>query len=294
MKQQDQTKNFFKKFAKEWADASKNISSESVNIIKQRNSIVEKFAKRYLKKGDMTLDVGCGTGDLVTSLIKSGYNAIGIDFAQDMINQAKSSAKREKVTEKNFITISFFDYTSDKKFNLISANGFIEYISYDAFLEFIQKSYNMLDDNGILIFGSRNRLFNVFSFNDFSDNEINLNTITNLSKECIFFNTTKNLENVLNSDFHQKLTENIQKHHNTGINVDTRFQYTPFQIMEILKQMNFTILDILPIHIHLLSTGAKEIHPEIHSYLSNLIQEKSDLHLRLIPQSSSFMIVARK
>ena len=64
--------------------------------------------------------------------------------------------------------------------------------------------------------------------------------------------------------------------------------------MEILKQNKFTILDIFPIHIHLLSTGAKEIHPEIHSYLSNLIQEKNDLHLTLIPQSSSFMIAARK
>ena len=294
MKQQDQTKIFFEKFAKEWADASKNTSIESVNIIKQRNDVVKKFASKYLQKGDTTLDVGCGTGDLIISLIKLGYNAIGIDFAKDMINEAKSLAKKEKVSEKIFITNSFFDYTSDKKFNLISANGFIEYISYDEFLEFIQKSYNMLADNGILIFGSRNRLFNVFSLNDFTEQEMNLNTIKNLNEECIFFNKTKNLEDVLNSDFRQKLTENIQKHHNTGINVDARFQYTPFQIMEILKQNKFTILDIFPIHIHLLSTGAKEIHPEIHSYLSNLIQEKNDLHLTLIPQSSSFMIAARK
>ena len=191
MKQQDQTKIFFEKFAKEWADASKNTSIESVNIIKQRNDVVKKFASKYLQKGDTTLDVGCGTGDLIISLIKLGYNAIGIDFAKDMINEAKSLAKKEKVSEKIFITNSFFDYTSDKKFNLISANGFIEYISYDEFLEFIQKSYNMLADNGILIFGSRNRLFNVFSLNDFTEQEMNLNTIKNLNEECIFFNKTK-------------------------------------------------------------------------------------------------------
>jgi len=294
MKQQDQTKIFFENFAKKWAKNSKNTDLEFVNVIKQRNDFVEKIAEQYISKGDSTLDVGCGTGDLVIDLIKRGYKSIGIDFSKDMIKEAKFFAKSKGIADKNFINISFFDYNSDKKLNLISANGFIEYISYVEFIEFVKKSYNMLEDNGILVFGSRNRLFNIFSFNDFTNQEISLNTIQNLIKECISFSKSDNLKDILNSKFHQNLSENIKKHKNTGINVDTRFQYTPFQIIDILKQNNFKILDLYPNHIHLLSTGAKDISPEIHGYLSNLIQEKNELHLRLIPQSSSFMIAVRK
>ncbi len=293
-KQQKQTKNFFEKYSKKWHTETRKNSKYFVNVIKQRHDYTRNLSSKLLNKNAKTLDVGCGTGDLVISLLQKGFDSYGIDFSSSMIKKAKTEAKLLKLSADRFILNSFFKFATTKKFDFISANGFIEYISENELKDFISRSYKLLEKHGILVIGSRNRLFNVFSFNDYTKEEIKGGYINSLLEECILFNNYKNLKNLLMQNYIQKSLQNLRKHGFTGVNVNSRYQYTPCQLITMLKNNGFEIIDLYPIHIHLFTTSAKLMQKELHDYLSNKIQNQKDIHLQLIPQSSSFMVAAKK
>ena len=241
----------------------------------------------------------CGTGDLVISLLRRRFDAYGVDFAASMIEKAQSDAKQAKLDPNRFSVKSILDYDSDFKFDLISANGLIEYLSVDEYYDFVKKSHDLLAENGIITIESRNRLFNIFSFNKYTEAEINLGQINHLIEEAILFNSVKSLDELLTKGLKVKLDTNLHQHEFTGnefinIKVDKRFQYTPFQLIDKLKENGFKILDLRPIHLHGITTGAKMQDPETHTTLSYFLQNKKNIHLNIIPQASSFMIAARK
>ena len=294
--QQRQVKKVFENHANKWFKKASKNEKNSINIIKQRNHFVEETARNLLKKVDKTLDVGCGSGDLVLALQKAKFDAYGIDFARSMIKKATLRANRLGLHKEKFSTISFFDYKTDLKFKMISANGFIEYISEQELQKFLNDSYDLLGKNGLLVLSSRNRLFNVFSNNSYTHSEIKMSNISELIKECIIFNEAKNFQSLLTKKFKSKIHSNLKLHDRKGsdISVDTRYQYTPFQLIEFLKKFKFKPIEICPIHIHLFPTNTRNNPPRLHDYISNYIQNQKNIPTQFIPQSSSFIIVARK
>lgn len=294
--QQIQVKKAFENHANKWLKKAKKNDKNSINMIKQRNYFVEDIAKKFLKKGNKILDVGCGTGDLVLALQKSKFDAFGIDFAKSMIKKASLRANRLHLDKEKFSAVSFFDFKTDLKFKMISANGFIEYISKKELEKFLKNSYFMLDKNGFLVFSSRNRLFNVFSNNEYTNSEIKMSNITELIKECIIFNDAKNFKNIYSKKFKSKIRSNLKLHNRKGsdIPVSTRYQYTPFQLMDLLKNNGFKTIELYPIHIHVFPTNTRNNPPKIHDNVSNHIQNQKNIPIQFITQSSSFMIVARK
>ena len=115
-KQQKQVKRVFESHANKWSKKASRNEKNAINIIKQRNHFVEEIARKLLKKGDTTLDVGCGSGDLVIALQKARFDAYGIDFARSMIKKATAKAGRRGLHKEKFSTVSFFDYKTDLKF----------------------------------------------------------------------------------------------------------------------------------------------------------------------------------
>lgn len=298
--QQKQTKEFFQKISEQWHYIAEHDIEGSFDIGKLRSQYMEKICSNFLNNKAKVLDVGCGTGNLVVRLLKKGYQAIGIDFASSMIKKAKSEANKLNLPDENFIHSSFFEFKPDSKFNLICASGFIEYISPNEFTDFINISRKFLKKNGLLCFQSRNRLFNCISFNDYTKAEIKLGEINNLLEECILFNESKSLEDLLKKNFTSKISKNLTKHGKTGnqlikkIDVETRYQYTPFQIISKLQKNKFKVIDLIPLHIHAIPTGAKETNPDIHKKISNFLQIQNNFIINLMPIASSFMILAKK
>ncbi len=297
--QQKQTKRFFDDFSKGWSRNAKSNYKDFVNIVKIRNSYCEYQAKKYVRKNDKTLDVGCGSGDLVINLLRKKIDGYGLDFAKGMINKAKNHAKKMNLDPNRFTLTSFFDYNSKGSFDMISANGVIEYISMNELDNFIKKSKKLLRKNGIFVLESRNRLFNAISFNNYTTDEIKIKEINHILEECILFNKATTMKKLVNSNFKLKIKKNLKKHDLTNtkyakINVDVRNQYTPFELFSRLKKNGFKILDISPVHIHALTTGAKEKRGDIHTKLAYFLEKQDDIKLNLIPQCSSYMITCQK
>ena len=50
--------------------------------------IITGILKRYGIEKELVLDLGCGTGTLTELLAKEGYDMIGVDFSEEMLNRA--------------------------------------------------------------------------------------------------------------------------------------------------------------------------------------------------------------
>lgn len=292
-KQQKETLSYFKKHAKEWRDTAKTTSPDEVNIIQQRNEYVLHVIEK--REGtEITLDVGCGTGDLVHEIANRGMRAIGIDFAEEMIQIARDKAKKGNCKLAEFVCGSIFDFDfNHTRYDVISANGFIEYISFGQLNQFLEISFSGLKNGGSLVLGSRNRLFNIFSLNDFTENEINEATVNSLLLESIALVKGLNIHELTNLE-PAPLPKVNQKQLNTGIDVSIRYQYTPVQLIKILKDKGFEPIHISPIHIHGVVPKFKDQHPAIHGNISNLLQTYAEENIALLPNASSFSIHAKR
>ncbi|TAL81553.1 MAG: class I SAM-dependent methyltransferase [Bacteroidetes bacterium] len=292
-KQQNEAFKYFKKYAQDWKRKANINTKDKVNIIKQRNDYVIKVVDER-DRAELVLDVGCGTGDLVCELAKKGISAIGVDFAKEMIDIARENAKNLNLEKATFECCSTFDYHFEpNKYDAVSANGFIEYISYEELNKFLEISLKTLKSGGSLVLGSRNRLFNIFSLNKFTEEEISENNINLLLLEAIQIVKSSDIKDLIGLKT-VSLQKEEREHQRTGIKVTTRYQFTPVQLINILTDEGFEPVEIFPIHIHGVLPKFKDKYPAIHGNVSNLLQSYAQSNTSLIPQSSSFMIHVKK
>ena len=283
-KQQFQTLDYFQKNAKKWSTNSEFKRNKILNTIHERNLFVLKIIKKFkLKKH---LDVGCGTGDLCFASSKITNLSVGIDFSKSMIDIGN-----KKFSKKNLKLIcqSIFDYKEKIIFDAISANGFIEYLSLKQIKEFIQISKNNLKKNGYIILGSRNRLYNLFSLNEFSKKEIKRKTFKDFYFESI--NLTKLTLRQFLKLRKIKFNEVPFKQPKTVINVDRRHQFSPSQLINLLEGHGFKVVDIVPIKYHPVIPKIYNKNLNYNKISNYILQEENKLSL--IPFSSSFMIAAK-
>ena len=103
-----------------------------------------------------------------------------------MIRLCEEERTRRDVRRARFEHVSVFDFDSrGDTYDLISAQGLIEYISPAQLVELCGKVSSMLAPGGAFVVGSRNRLFNAFSLNAFTDLErrLGVDTARQLTEE---------------------------------------------------------------------------------------------------------------
>lgn len=284
-KQQKQTLLHFKKNANSWFKQSINNNKKTYNTIQQRNEYVLQFLKKNKKLS--FLDVGCGPGNLVSSSSKYTKKSVGIDFSEEMIDIANANFKRKNIF---FYNSSIFNFKNKEKFDVISANGFIEYISIKELKNFLLIVKNKLNKGGYLILSSRNRLYNLFSLNDFTKKELGKGAINHIINESILLNNldlrefVKRATKLAISEKKQPLTSSIK--------VNVRNQFTPLQLIFLLKKFNYKTLDLSSVNYHPVTPNIFNKNKKKISVISNSLnnQYKS---LSLIPSSSTFMVTAK-
>jgi len=292
-RQQEETLSYFRKHAERWGEAAKGSEKQDINVIQQRNNyVLDVIGQREVTK--MMLDVGCGTGELVCDAARCGVHATGVDFAQEMIQIAQDNARNDCLESAQFVSSSIFDFDIQAdRYDLISANGFIEYISFEQLREFLSAAHRGLLKGGSIVLGSRNRLFNLFSLNDFTTSEMKDGTISHLLREAVAIVNCVNLDD-LSALKTAPLAQHDETQTQTGIDVFIRYQYTPVQLIHILGNHGFQTVHLAPIHIHAISPKLKSKYPDLHYNLSNLLQSFGMDNRELIPIASSFMIHATK
>jgi SAM-dependent methyltransferase len=293
MDQQNQTKSFFKGYALNW---QKKASDEVYSVINDRHRAVHRTLSTF-SSGSRLLDVGCGTGQLGIEAASNGFVALGLDFAEEMITQATRNAVDQR-SEAKFQTGSIFEFKPKEKYDVISAMGFIEYISLNQLDEFLVFCNSNMSSNGAISIGSRNRLFNITTFNDYTKLEGRLGTIDKLFDEASICVSSKSNEEFINymRDYigSTGLVQN-DSHPITGIEVATRYQFTPSDLMHRIEAHGFRVTNIYPVNYHAFhpAVDSKKI-TNMNKEISDMVSEDYQTEYRLLPNASSFVIEAFK
>jgi 2-polyprenyl-3-methyl-5-hydroxy-6-metoxy-1,4-benzoquinol methylase len=289
MTQQSETRKYFGIEAERWdAQAKKN----RYNTITDRNNAVLDSLRRHGKVKNF-LDVGCGTGQLTIEIAGLGVDAVGIDFAPGMIDVSLKNTKDANSTAK-FSCASVFDISlTENSFDLISAQGFIEYISESELTNFIEILSRILKKNGHAVIGSRNRLFNIASMNEYTQLEVEMGAVPDLIAEAIAVQMSPSQQSLFQTLSH--FTSELDRptsHPNTGIDVATRYQYTPSELIAKFHKVGLTPNQIYPINFHPMpqSLLTNERLLQTKDQLSNIVASDYPTTHQFVPYSSSFVL----
>jgi len=283
----------FSKDADRWAEAVRSSNRDRVNVSALRLEYVMSIAKA-LSACDIFVDVGCGAGELVCDIATLGGECYGIDFADEMLEHGRQLAAQKDLPNATFLHGKFEDFDLGKgKVNLISANGLVEYLSIDQNREFFAWASTQLTEDGVFTFSIRNRLYNLFSLNEFTDREVRAGTALDLLNEALTIARGIKTSEILDAVTPPPLETEAEIHPPTNdINVSVRHMFTPSQIAMLLKEAGFRMTNVYPCHIHPSQPALRAAQPKMHAMLSYALQEHVDELPHLITQSSALMIKA--
>lgn len=97
-------------------------------------------------KGKNVLDMGCGCGESTSYLAKKGLNVIGIDFAENMLLEAKKLYPDLTFENQNILSTSF----DDQSFDGIVLTYVINHFSDDGLLALKKEIHRLLKKGGLL------------------------------------------------------------------------------------------------------------------------------------------------
>jgi len=129
---------------------------EPVGAVNDDNSN-EKYADelevRFGKKLNY-LELGCAGGTFIDLLVSKGHNAFGIDGTDHPLKIGRPAWL--KYFNQRLFTCDLakpFEITDNPKFDVVSAWEFMEHVPTDSIDFILSKIYEILDENGIVVFG---------------------------------------------------------------------------------------------------------------------------------------------
>ena len=118
----------------------------SVGLFVQEKNVIRKY---FVKEGARVLDIGCGTGRTTYPLHKMGFNVIGIDISEPMIQKAKTL-----FPEVNFRTGDACELEFESV--LFSYNGMDCIFPEEKRLIALREIHRVLKPAGIFVFSAHN------------------------------------------------------------------------------------------------------------------------------------------
>lgn len=197
------------------------------------------FYDSILKKNKClsVLEVGCGTGMLARRFLKNGYDYLGLDLYNEMLDIARAEIKSDSFVQCDMRKMSF-----DRIFDSVIITGrSLAYVTENkGVLETLAGVHRSLKDKGLFVFGvfEANGIFD--NFNDFEQTiEHNTKRIRRISK------LKKNLETGWTYDWYAKYM--IEEEGKTSEYDDstTLRAFTNGEILLFLKLSGFMAKEII-------------------------------------------------
>lgn len=197
------------------------------------------FYDSILKKYNCkkVLEVGCGTGMLARRFLKNGYNYLGLDLYNEMLDIARAETKSDSFVQCDMRKLSF-----DRQFDSVLITGrSLAYVTENkGILGTLAGVHRSLEDKGLFVFGvfEANGIFD--NFNDFEQTiEHNTKRIRRISK------LKKNLETGWTYDWQAKYI--IEEDGKTAEydDITTLRAFTNDEILLFLKLTGFKVTEII-------------------------------------------------
>jgi len=255
-------------------------SLKAVPFSRFREKLILKTALRLLHDGDSVLEIGCGIGHLLNSLLAQGVDAKGIDNSESMVEQAKVLLTSQGQTPNRVTSASLFDYQPDNLFSLVIANGVICY--YQDQIEFLKRVTALLTNDGAALIIHRNALFNLFALNQGTIEFIADNLLSHFpvdEREQI----TGDLQNTING-----LQTPVQQHSNAHL---YRSAENPLDVTERYAAGGLVVKQLLYTFIHPFSP---RLNRKVSADLIETVQQRYENDWRGMFLGSQFLVIAEK
>ncbi len=134
------------------------LADQAYAPLRWRQQYIERMiAELKLPVGARVLDVGCGPGELIISLLSLGYDVTGIDIAAGMVKEAIETARRAGFPSFDAVRIGDIEALelADGSFDLVVAAGVLEYQPGDSAA--LSEINRVLRDGGHMILNVTNR-----------------------------------------------------------------------------------------------------------------------------------------
>jgi SAM-dependent methyltransferase len=197
------------------------------------------FYDALLKSNDChkILEIGCGSGMLARRFLKNGYDYLGLDLFDEMLDIARFETKSDR-----FIQCDMRNLFFDRQFDAVMITGrSISYVIDNlGILDTLTGVHKSLKDKGLFIFGvfEANGIFD--NFNDFEQNiEHNGKKLKRISK------LKKNLSTGWTYDWHAKYIIEQDNKFLEYDDITTLRAFTKDEILLFLKLTNFEIKNII-------------------------------------------------
>ncbi len=139
------------------------------------------------KSGGQALDLGCGTGPVAVALAKRGFDVYGVDIAENMVERARERAAQALGDAASKTRFEAGDVESldlePASLDVVVALGLLEYLPDDRPL--LKRIAPALKPDGVFVVAFRNRLFNLFSLNDLTKQEVADGTYLDLLEQYL-------------------------------------------------------------------------------------------------------------
>jgi 2-polyprenyl-3-methyl-5-hydroxy-6-metoxy-1,4-benzoquinol methylase len=287
--------DYWNNVAKDWKKMAYNTDKPALIFPSSqiRQEIVVKEIKKHMNKNAKILDMGCADGSLVIELIKNGYtNVKGIDNSQNMITEAKIQLRKTGYGFNNIFEVADADgYKTKEKFDIVIAMGLIEYVkNADSFAKLV---CDLLKKDGVAYIESKNKLFNVFSANEFTIKSC-LTTLIPEILEVAYLSPNK-LEDVIKEIKH---SYDIEFPKQKGKRRYKKYpfelpQYTSKELLKIFEKYKMRAKKVVYYHYHPFPPPYRDDFPEFYDELSIRLQPLGYTHIGA-SMCSSFVMVIKK
>lgn len=129
---------------------------------RERRDVTVDYVMRLVSPGDRVLDLGCGAGPVLTELRRRGVDVTGIDYSEDMLENARRRLRAERLGDGRLFQGDCRDTGLPAgSFDVIVCLGVIAYMEdYDPVLDEIRR---LLKPGGVVLISFRNAFNPVFS-----------------------------------------------------------------------------------------------------------------------------------
>jgi ubiquinone/menaquinone biosynthesis C-methylase UbiE len=134
---------------------------EEVSFRQRRDFTIAQILET-VPAGGRVLDLGCGTGPVVAELRRLGFDCVGLDYSQDMLEFAKQRLRASGLDDSQILQ-GDCRHTPfpDARFDAVVCLGVISYVeNYEVVLAEIRR---ILKPGGVLVVSFRNRFNPVLS-----------------------------------------------------------------------------------------------------------------------------------
>lgn len=193
------TCKFFDEMAEDYEKNSYFLDKKYYPANYFRLKIIKDNISEYLLKGKI-LDAGCGTGILLSYLVKKGYECAGTDISLRMLKQARINAGKIPLVQTSLDDLSMFE---DNYFDCVFCLGVFPYIPENRERKCYGELNRVIKSGGYLITAHSNEFFDLFTFNKYTIRFFERN----------FFPMLKKIDQKLNfGNFKNRLSSLIKNH----------------------------------------------------------------------------------